>query len=317
MDRLDRIYVAGHRGLLGSGLVRRLEAYGYMNLITRSHAELDLTDHSTVERFFQTERPEYVFLAAARVGGIGANQKYPADFMYTNLMIETAVLHAAFRTGVKRLILYGSTCTYPRHCQQPMREVDLLTGSLEPTSEPYALAKIAGMRLCEAFNRQYGSCFISVIPPTLYGPGDNFDLESSHVISALIRKVHEAKAEQRDSVVIWGSGSPRREFLYSDDAAEGCIHLMNLEEERLREAVVETGYVINVGAGSDITISDLAHMIGETVGYGGGLIYDTTRPDGAPRKLLDSSRMTGLGWRSETPLEEGIRRTYEWYRNPR
>jgi len=315
MEKQARIYVAGHRGLVGSALMRRLQADGYTNLITRAHAELDLTDQAKVEDFFKRERPEYVFLAAAKVGGIWANQTYPAEFIYNNLMIQTSVIHTAYLSGVKKLIFFGSTCAYPKECPQPMREKYLLSNYLEPTSEPYAIAKIAGMNMCEAYNRQYGTCFISIIPATLYGPNENFDLETSHVLSALICKFHEAKRGKRDSVVIWGSGIPTREFLYVDDLVDACILLMKLEESVLRPVIEDSGFVINVGSGYDISIMDLAFLIKDIVGCEREPVLDTGKPDGTPRKLLDSHRIMQLGWSPRMSLEEGIRETYEWYKD--
>jgi len=315
MEKQSIIYVAGHRGLVGSALMRRLQADGYTNLITCAHAELDLTDQAKVEDFFKKERPEYVFLAAAKVGGIWANQIYPAEFIYNNLMIQTSVIHAAYLSGVKRMIFFGSTCAYPKECPQPMKEEYLLSDYLEPTSEPYAIAKIAGMKMCEAYNRQYGTCFISMIPATLYGPKDNFDLQTSHVLSALMRKFHEAKQGKQDSVVIWGSGTPRREFLYVDDLADACILLMRLEESVLKPAIEDSGFIINVGSSDDISIMDLAFLIKEIIGCEREPVLDTGKPDGTPRKLLDSHRIMQLGWSPRMSLSEGVKETYEWYKN--
>jgi len=335
MNLDSRIYIAGHCGLVGSALMRRCQAEGYTNLITRTHAELDLTDPAQVKVFFESEKPEYVFLAAARVGGILANNTYPAEFIYSNLMIQTSVLHAAYLSGVKKLMFFGSSCAYPRNCPQPMKEEYLLAGYLEPTSEPYAIAKIAGIKMCEAYNRQYGTKFISVIPATLYGQNDDFDLQTSHVLSALIRKFHEAKLgmqqhevsasassamllkpqdHAKNSVVIWGTGSPRREFLYVDDLADACIFLMNLDESLLASVIQPPTSIINIGVGADIAIKELALLIRDVIGFQGELIFDSTKPDGAPQKLLDTSKMERLGWISKTSLEEGVRKTYQAYK---
>lgn len=313
MKRDARVYVAGHRGLVGSALIRQLEAQGYVNLVTRSRTELDLTDPAAVKAFFQRERPEYVFLAAARVGGIWANQSYPAEFIYTNLAIETSVIHSAYLAGVKRLIFFGSNCVYPQQCPQPMKEEYLLTDRLESTSEPYAVAKIAGMKMCEAYNRQYGTCFLSLIPPTVFGPNDSFDADTSHVLSALVRKCHEANQVDGDRVVIWGSGNQRREFIYVDDLARACVFVMNLEDGSLQSAAQECGWVLNAGTGDDLTIRELASVIQHVVGFEREIEPDLSRPDGAPRKLLDSSRLLRLGWSPKVSLREGIERTYEWY----
>jgi len=303
----DKIYVAGHRGLVGSALVRRLQREGYTNLLMRSHGELDLTNQSMVQDFFMMERPDYVFLAAAKVGGILANRDYPADFIMDNLSIAVNVIMAAHRVRVKKLLFLGSSCIYPKHAPQPVKEEHLLTGSLEPTNEAYAVAKIAGILLCQACNRQYGTNYISVMPANLYGPGDNFDLETSHVLPALIRKFHEAKVSGSPHVVVWGTGSPRREFLHVDDLADACLFLMREYNEP---------EIINVGVGEDISIGDLAQLTAEVVGYQGAIIYDTTKPDGTPRKLLDVSRLTKLGWRPRISLREGIEQTYRWYLSP-
>jgi len=300
----DKIYVAGHRGLVGSALVRRLQREGYTNLLMRSHRELELTNQSMVQDFFMTERPDYVFLAAAKVGGILANRDYPADFIMDNLSIAVNMIMAARRARVKKLLFLGSSCIYPKHAPQPVKEEHLLTGSLEPTNQPYAVAKIAGILLCQACNRQYGTNYISVMPANLYGPGDNFDLQTSHVLPALIRKFHEAKVSGFPRVVVWGTGTPRREFLHVDDLADACLFLMREYNEP---------EIINVGAGEDITIGDLAQLIAEVVGYQGAIVYDTTKPDGTPRKLLDVSRLTKLGWRPRISLREGIEQTYRWY----
>jgi len=302
-----RIYVAGHRGLVGSAIMRRLSAGGYGNVITRSHAELDLTDQSAVDAFFRAERPDHVFLAAARVGGIQANNTYRADFIYQNLMIEANVIHAAYQHGVKKLLFLGSSCIYPKHAPQPMEEGALLTGVLEPTNEPYAIAKIAGIKMCGAYNSQYGTNFMSVMPTNLYGPGDNYDLDNSHVLPALIRKMHEAKIQSAREVVVWGSGSPRREFLYSDDLADACIFLM----EHYNAA--DIGEFVNVGSGQEVTIREAAGLIAEVVGFDGELVFDASKPDGTPRKLLDVSKMQQMGWKAKTGLREGIARACDDY----
>lgn len=299
------VYVAGHRGLVGSALVRALERHGFANVLRRSHAELDLTARGAVDAFFAEQRPAYVFLAAARVGGIVANDTYPADFIRDNLAIQLHVIDAAHRFGVEKLLFLGSSCIYPKLCPQPMKEEYLLTGALEPTNSAYAVAKIAGIEMCKAYRRQYGCHFISVMPTNLYGPGDNYDLETSHVLPALIRKIHEAKVAGAATVTIWGTGSPRREFLHADDLAEACLFLM--------ERYDEPG-IINIGVGEDVTIRDLAEMVAEATGFTGELVFDTSKPDGTPRKLLDVSRLTALGWQAQIPLREGIRRTVEEYR---
>jgi GDP-L-fucose synthase len=304
LERGDRIYIAGHRGLVGSALLRRLQAEGYEDLVTRSHQELDLADARMVDEFFATERPAYVFLAAAKVGGILANSTYPVDFLRDNLAIELAVIDAAYRYGTKKLLFLGSSCIYPKFAPQPMKEEFLLTGELEPTNEPYAVAKIAGIKLCQAYRQQHGADFISVMPTNLYGPGDNFDSQTSHVLPALIRRFHESKERGKAPATIWGTGKPRREFLYVDDLADACLFLMNY---------YSGNEPINVGTGEDISIRELAELVREVVGYTGEIAYDTTKPDGTPRKLLDVSRLNGLGWRAITPLKEGIERTYAWF----
>jgi len=313
MKKKDKIYISGHRGLVGSALLRTLKSEGYTNLITRTHNELDLTDRSKVEDFFKKEKPEYVFLTAAKVGGILTNMSRPAEFIYTNLMIETSVIHAAYLSGVKRLIFFGSNCAYPKESPQPMKEEYLLSGYLEPTSEPYAIAKIAGMKLCEAYNLQYGTCFISVIPATLYGPNDNFDLETSHVLSALIRKFHEVNQGHLDSIVVWGSGNQRREFLYVDDLVDACILLMQLDKSTLESVIKDSHFIINIGSGDDATIKDLAFLIRELIGAGKEPIFDPSKPEGAAQKILDISRIKKLGWQRKTSLKDGINRTYAWY----
>lgn len=308
MDLSSRIYVAGHRGLVGSALMRRLRAGGYHHIVTRTHAELDLTNQEAVREFFRAERPEYVFLAAAKVGGIYANNTYPADFVYQNLMIQTNAIHSAYEAGVKKLLFLGSSCIYPKHAPQPMKEEYLLTGPLEPTNEPYAIAKIAGIKMCAAYNRQYGTNFLSVMPTNLYGPGDNYDLQDSHVLPALIRKAHEAKEHGDLEIVIWGTGTPRREFLYSDDLADACVLLME------RFSVHDIGEFVNVGIGVDVSIRDVANLVAEVVGFGGRFVFDTSKPDGTPRKLLDVSRLNLLGWSSKTGLRQGLERTYQDFR---
>ena len=299
-----RIYVAGHRGMAGSALVRRLEAGGYRNLVARSRQELDLLDQAAVARFMREERPDYVFLAAARVGGIQANDRYRADFIYQNLGIELNVIHGAFSAGVGDLMFLGSSCIYPRDCPQPIREEYLLTGPLEPTNEPYAIAKIAGIKLCESYNRQHGTRYVCVQPTNLYGPDDNFDLETSHVLPALLRKTHEARARGARALSVWGSGRPRREFMHVDDMADACVHLM--------ERGVTDG-IYNIGCGADITIRELAEIIMEVVGFTGSLEFDAAKPDGAPQKLLDVSKLAALGWRPRIGLRDGIAAVYRAY----
>jgi GDP-L-fucose synthase len=299
-----RIYVAGHRGMAGSALVRRLEAGGYRNLVTRSRQELDLLDQSAVARFMREQHPDYVFLAAARVGGIQANDRYRADFIYQNLGIELNVIHGAFDAGVGDLMFLGSSCVYPRDCPQPIREEYLLTGPLEPTNEPYAIAKIAGIKLCESYNRQHGTRYVCVQPTNLYGPGDNFDLETSHVLPALLRKTHEARARGDRVLSVWGSGRPRREFLHVDDMADACVHIM--------ERGVTDG-IYNIGCGTDVTIGELARTIMEVVGFTGSLEFDAAKPDGAPQKLLDVSKLAALGWRPRIGLKDGIAAAYRAY----
>lgn len=301
-----RIYVAGHRGLVGSALVRRLTAGGYRRIVHRTRAEMDLEDQRAVFDFFERERPEYVFLAAAKVGGIHANDTYPADFIRSNLAIQCNVIEAAYRYGVTKLMFLGSSCIYPKLAEQPIREEYLLSGYLEPTNQPYAVAKIAGIEMCQAYNRQYGTRFVSVMPTNLYGPGDNFDLANSHVLPALMRKVHEAKERGDAEVVVWGTGKARREFLHVDDMADACVFLM----ERY-----EGSEIVNIGTGEDISIGDVALLMKRVVGFEGAIVQDTSKPDGTPRKLLDVSRLKGLGWEARTDLESGLRETYEWYRN--
>jgi GDP-L-fucose synthase len=304
MRESDRIFVAGHRGLVGSAIVRRLQGEGYANILLRTRSELDLADQRAVQEFFEAERPDYVFLAAARVGGIMANDTYPADFIRDNLAIALNVIDASWRAGVEKLLFLGSSCIYPKFAPQPMREEHLLTGVLEPTNEPYAVAKIAGIKLCQSYNRQYGTRFISAMPTNLYGPGDNFDLQTSHVLPALIRKFHEARESGAPDVTIWGTGTPRREFLHVDDLAEACLFLMRNYDD---------GEIINVGVGEDLTIRELAELVREVVGYQGEIVFDTGKPDGTPRKLLDTGRINALGWRPRISLRDGIAATYRWY----
>lgn len=315
MDKSARIYVAGHRGLVGSAIERKLRREGFTNLVLRTSGELDLRDQSAVARFFEEERPEYVFLAAARVGGIVANNSYPAEFIYDNLMIQTNVIHQAWKSGVRKLLFLGSTCIYPKLAPQPIKEEYLLTGPLEPTNDAYAVAKIAGITMCRSYNRQYGTTFISAMPTNLYGPHDNFDLETSHVLPALLRKFHDAKVAGADKVVVWGSGSPLREFVHVDDVADACAFLMNLPPDTTSSLLAphsSPGFV-NIGSGEEISIKELALLIREIVGFEGELVFDTGKPDGTPRKLSDVSRLHGLGWRHRLGLREGIRTTYEWY----
>ncbi len=306
MEKSSKIFVAGHRGLVGSAIVRHLQEHGYRNLILRSRAEVDLTSQPAVDRFFAAERPEYVFLAAAKVGGIVANSKYPADFIRDNLAIQLNVIDSAWRHDVKKLQFLGSSCIYPKFAPQPMKEADLLTGVLEPTNESYAIAKIAGIKLCQAYKAQYGFNATSVMPTNLYGPGDNFDLQNSHVLPALLRKFHEAQLEDRSEVVIWGTGTPRREFLHVDDLASAALFLMQHYDE---------AEIVNVGIGEDVTIAALARLIANITCYKGELVFDTSKPDGTPRKLLDVSRLHELGWRHTIDLEAGIRSTYAWFLN--
>jgi GDP-L-fucose synthase len=314
----DRIYVAGHRGLVGSAIVRALQGAGYYNLVVRTHAELDLTDQAEVRRFFASERPRYVFLAAAKVGGILANSTYPAEFIFQNLLMQTNVVESAYRTGADRLFFLGSSCIYPKLAAQPVRETSLLSGLLEPTNRPYAVAKIAGIEMCWAYNRQYGTRYLAAMPTNLYGPNDNYDLQTSHVIPALIRKIHEAKTTGQREVVLWGTGTPRREFLYSDDLAEACLFLMNLNQGAFHSLVAsETNApLINVGSGQDQTIRELAELIATVVGFSGVLRFDPSKPDGTPRKLLDTSRLSSLGWKPRTCLREGINLAYQDFLKP-
>lgn len=301
-----RIHVAGHRGMVGAAIVRALSRHGHHDIVTRTHAALDLSDANAVRAFFESERPDQVYLAAAKVGGIHANNTFPADFIYQNLMIEANVIHEAWRAGVGRLLFLGSSCIYPRLAPQPMAEDALLTGPLEPTNEPYAIAKIAGIKLCESYRRQHGADFRSVMPTNLYGPGDNYHPENSHVIPALIQRFHEAKRDRADKVIVWGSGTPRREFLHVDDLADACVFLMRKPTEY---------DLVNVGVGEDLEIRELAALVAEIVGYDGEVRYDPSRPDGTPRKLLDLTRMNALGWRASIALRDGITRVYEWFQN--
>jgi GDP-L-fucose synthase len=316
MNPEAKIYVAGHRGLVGSAIVWALYRAGYNNLLLRTHAELDLTDQPAVRRFFANERPRHVFLAAAKVGGILANSTYPADFIFQNLMIQTNVIDSAYRGGVDRLLFLGSSCIYPKLAAQPIQETSLLSGALEPTNRPYAVAKIAGIEMCWAYNRQYGTRYIAAMPTNLYGSGDNYDLETSHVIPALIRKMHEAKTNDQSEVVIWGTGTPRREVLYSDDLAEACLFLMNLDQKSFDSLVTNKtdAPLINVGTGQDQTIREIAELIAEVVGFDGVLRFDSTKPDGTPRKLLNISKLSSLGWKAKTSLREGIALAYQQFR---
>ena len=311
MQDNTKIFVAGHRGLVGSALVRVLEAKGCRNVLQRTSAELDLTEQGAVRRFFEQERPDYVYLAAAKVGGILANNTYPAQFIHVNLAIQTNVIHEAWRSGTRRLLFLGSSCIFPRDCPQPMKEEYLLTGPLEPTNRPYAVAKIAGIEMCWAYNREYGTRYLAVMPTNLYGPNDNYDLTGSHVIPAMIRKFHEAKVSGAPHVTLWGTGAPRREFLHVDDLARACVYLMDLSEEDyaglLRE---DAAPLLNIGSGEDQTIKELALIVRETVGYEGRIVWDTDKPDGTPRKLLDVGKMKALGWRPALGLREGLALTY-------
>ncbi|MDD3157602.1 GDP-L-fucose synthase [Anaeromusa sp.] len=304
MEKCAKIYVAGHRGLVGSAIVRELQRQGYENLVLRNSKELDLRCQQAVQEFFQQERPEYVVDAAAKVGGIGANSTYPAEFIYDNLMIQTNLIHAAHETQVKKLLFLGSSCIYPKMALQPLKEEYLLTGALEPTNEAYAIAKISGIKMCEFYAKQYGDCFISAMPTNLYGINDNFDLQNSHVLPALLRKLHEAKVNQAPQVVVWGTGTPRREFLFVDDLANACVFLLqNYDQPEF----------VNIGTGSDLTIAELALLMADIVGYRGELVFDASKPDGTPVKRLDVSALNSLGWQASTSLEEGIRKTYAWY----
>jgi GDP-L-fucose synthase len=318
MNKNSKIFIAGHRGLVGSALIRNLQGKGFSRLITRTHTELDLTHQAATETFFAQEQPDYVFLAAARVGGILANNTYPAEFIRDNLAIQTNIIHAAYQNGVERLMFLGSSCVYPKFAPQPMREDCLLTGSLEPTNRPYALAKIAGIEMCWSYNRQYGTRYLAVMPTNLYGPGDNYDLSNSHVIPALIRKFHEAKERDEQQVVVWGTGSTKREFLYSEDMADACVYLMNLPDDAYCELLGSDETVsgkfepplVNIGVGEDVTIGELAALVKESVGFDGEIAFDTTKHDGTPRKLLDVSRLNAIGWHAPTSLQTGLMKAY-------
>ncbi len=303
MKNNSKIYIAGHRGLVGSAIVRKLSGEGFSNIITQTHSELDLTRQAEVEEFFRREKPEYVFLAAAKVGGILANDTYPADFIRVNIMIESNVIHAAYLNGARKMAMLGSSCIYPKLAPQPMKENNLLEGKLEPTNEPYAIAKIAGIKMCQSYNRQHGTNFISLMPTNLYGPGDNFDLDTSHVLPALIRKFHEAKLAGT-SVTLWGTGSPMREFLHVDDLADACLFLMDNYDD---------GEIVNVGTGKDISIKGLSEMVGEVVAFNGEIKWDSSKPDGTPRKVMDVSKLSSLGWEAKISLRDGIKSTYQWF----
>ena len=325
MELDAKIYVAGHRGLVGSAIMRQLEKAGYRNVVTRTHAELDLTNQSAVREYFGQEKPEYVFLCAAKVGGIVANNTYPAEFIHQNLAIQTNVIHESYMAGVERLLFLGSSCIYPRDCSQPIKEEYLLTGPLEPTNRSYAIAKIAGIEMCWAYNRQYGTQYLAIMPTNLYGPGDNYDLETSHVLPAMIRKFHEAKVAyessahspqpQNSRVVLWGTGKPKREFLYSDDLGEAAVYLIKLDPKTLNQITEnhESPPLINIGVGKDITIQELAKLVQEVVGFNGDLVWDTNKPDGTPRKLLDVGILTSIGWEAKTSLKAGIKLAYKDY----
>ncbi|TAN34211.1 GDP-L-fucose synthase [Patescibacteria group bacterium] len=314
MEKNAKVYVAGHRGLVGSALVSRLRAEGFGNFLLKTHQELDLREQKAVNDFFAAEKPEYVFLAAAKVGGIGANNTYPADFIYNNLAIQNNVIHASYIYNVRKLLFLGSACIYPKVCQLPIKEEYLLSGPLEPTNEPYAVAKIAGLKMCQSYNRQYGANFIAVMPANLYGPGDNFDLQNSHVIPALLRKFHEAKTSGEKKVTLWGTGAPWREFLHADDMADGCIFLM--EHFNPTKEQNERGEIFaNLGMGQDITIKDLAELIQKITGYEGKIEWDPAKPDGVFRRTLDISRIRALGWRHKIELDQGLKTTYDWYQS--
>ena len=313
MDLNDKIYIAGHRGLVGSAIVRQLESRGFTNLLMRTHKELDLTNQVQVQTFFEQEKPDYVILAAAKVGGIHANNTYPADFIYQNMMIEANVINSAYENKVKRLLFLGSTCIYPKAVDQPMREDALLTGVLEPTNEPYALAKIAGIKLCESYNRQYDTDFRSVMPTNLYGINDNFHPENSHVIPALMRRFHEAKVNNDAEVTVWGTGKAMREFLYVDDMAEASLFVLEIDEKTYQANTKSMLSHINVGTGKDVTIREVAETMRQVVGYEGNLTFDATKPGGSPRKLIDVSRLSNMDWKYDIDLEEGLKKTYRWY----
>ncbi len=304
MKKNSKIYIAGHRGLVGSSIMRLLEKKGYTNIVTRTYKELDLTDQKKVETFFKKEKPEYVFLAAAKVGGIMANKTYPADFIYINLQIQNNVIHSAYINKVKKLLFLGSSCIYPKLCPQPIKEEYLLTSSLESSNEAYAIAKIAGLKMCEFYNKQYGTNFISVMPTNLYGPNDNFDLENSHVFPAMIRKFHEAKMNKAKEVIMWGTGKPKREFLFVDDLADACVFLMNKYNE---------SEFVNIGTGIDVSIRQLAEMMKKTIGFEGKIVWDKTKPDGTPQKLLNVTKLHNLGWKHKSEFDEGVKNTYRWF----
>jgi GDP-L-fucose synthase len=315
MNKQEKIYVAGHRGMVGSSIVRHLQSQGYSNIVTRTHAELDLTNQSQVREFFAKEKPDQVYLAAAKVGGIHANNTFPAEFIYQNLMMEANIIHEAFSVGVRKLLFLGSSCIYPKLAAQPMAEDTLLTGTLESTNEPYAIAKIAGIKLCESYNRQYGIShgvdYRSVMPTNLYGPGDNYHSENSHVIPALIRRFHEAKLANAETVVIWGTGTPRREFLFVDDMASASVHVMTVEKSTYESYTQPMQSHINVGYGADVTIEELAHAIAKVVGFSGQIAFDRTKPDGTPRKWMDSTRISSLGWKPVVNLDDGLKIAYQ------
>ena len=314
MNKDSKIYVAGHRGLVGSALMRQLSAQGYTNIVTHTHAELDLTNQQAVADFFKAEQPEYVILAAAKVGGIHANNTYPAEFIHENLAIQTNVIHQAYLNGVKRLLFLGSSCIYPKSCPQPIKEEYLLTGELEPTNRPYALAKIAGIEMCWSYNRQYGTQYLAVMPTNLYGPGDNYHPENSHVIPALIRKFHEAKMNKQAAVTVWGTGTPKREFLYSDDMAAACLYLLQLADNKTAKLFNESAPpLVNIGCGDDITIKALAELVKQTTGFTGDIAFDHTKPDGTMQKLMDVGKLSNLGWQATTELIEGLTLTYQNY----
>ncbi len=314
MQYQDKIYIAGHQGMVGSAIVRLLTERGYHALLTAERDELNLLSQQQVADFFAAHAPDYVFLAAAKVGGIQANNGYPADFIYNNLMIQNNIIHAAYESKIKRLLFLGSSCIYPKHAVQPMTEDLLLKGQLEPTNEPYAIAKIAGIKMCESYNRQYGTDFRSVMPTNLYGQNDNFHPSNSHVLPALLWRFHEAKMNNNSEVIVWGSGTPKREFLYVDDMAAACLHVMNIDKTILEQATSPMCSHINVGYGTDISIKELALLVAQVVGYQGKINFDDSKPDGTPRKLLDSELLSDLGWQAQTSLEQGIKSTYEWFR---
>lgn len=313
MKKDSKIFVAGHNGMVGSAIVRQLLAKGYSNLITKERAELDLCNQQVVRQFFEIEKPDVVVIAAAQVGGIAANNNYPADFIYNNLMIECNIIHESHRADVNKLLFLGSSCIYPRDSEQPLKEDYLLLGKLEPTNEPYAIAKIAGIKLCESYNRQYGTDYRSVMPTNLYGPGDNFHPEKSHVIPGLIRRFVEARNDGKSQVVVWGSGKPMREFLYVDDMAEACIYMLNLPKDELNKQVSSMNSHVNIGSGEEVTIRQLVNLVAQVVGFNGEIVFDTSMPDGTPRKLLDTSLLSSLGWESKTTLEVGLAKSVAWF----